>query len=324
MNQSLQYSKAEKAKYSIFQSMTFKEYFRKRIKPNYIIYLLLVPALACIIVFNYWPMYGIQIAFKKYNVALGFFGSPWVGFEHFERFFGDYMFWRLLKNTLILSLYQFVVEMPVPIVLALCLHYSFNQRFKRISQTLTYAPHFISTVVIVGIMTVMLSPRYGIVNVLLDSLGFEKINFLVQPDYFRHLYVWSGVWQNAGFNSIIYMAVITNISIELHEAAIMDGASKFKRILHIDLPVLMPTFTVLNILALGRIMTLGFEKVYLMQNSANIMISEVISTYTYRLGIQGGEFSFTTAVGLFNNIINITLLLLANWISKRITNYGLM
>lgn len=295
----------------------------QQIRVNWQLYLFLLPTLIYFLVFKYWPMYGVQIAFKDFSGSLGVWNSPWVGFEHFERFFGSYQFWDLLWNTIGLSLFQLAVGFPLPILVALMLHQLTNVRYKRIIQTVIYAPHFISTVVLVGILYVFLSPSSGIVNNLIELFGGRPINFFAQADWFRPLYVFSGVWQETGFAAIIYLAALVGVSAELHEAAVMDGANKLQRIWHIDLPSILPTVVILLVLAVGNVMNVGFEKVFLMQSSLNLATSEVIQTYVYKLGIQQADYSFAAAVGLFNSIINLILLVLVNRFARRVSGAGL-
>lgn len=290
---------------------------------NWTLYLMILPVIAYFIIFHYWPMYGVQIAFKNYNVAKGITGSPWAGFRHFERFFKSYHFWPLIRNTVTLSLYTLIASFPTPIILALLLNEVTNSKFKRTVQTVTYAPHFLSTVVLVGMLTTFLSPRSGIINHIIEALGGERVYFMGEPAWFKHLYVWSGVWQHTGWNAIIYLAALTSISPELHEAAIIDGASKLQRIWHINIPGILPTAIILLILNLGRIMNVGFEKVFLLQNDLNMKASDVISTYVYRTGLLGAQYSYSAAVGLFNSVINFALIIIVNSISRRITEVGL-
>jgi ABC-type polysaccharide transport system, permease component len=290
---------------------------------NWQLYLFLLPALVYFAVFRYAPMVGLQIAFKDYAASLGFWGSPWVGLEHFRRFFSSAEFLRLLSNTIVLSLYQLAVMFPLPILLALMINQLKSQRFRRVVQTVIYAPHFISTVTLVGILFVFLSPRNGMVNSLIVALGGKSIFFLGDPLWFRHLYVISSAWQDAGWGTIVYLAALTSISPELHEAAIIDGASKLQRIKHIDLPGIMPTAVIMLILNLGNLMSIGFEKSFLMQTSLNISRSEIISTYVYKVGLLGAQFSFATAVGLFNSAINLVLILTVNKITKRLGEVSL-
>lgn len=301
----------------------YKSNLKRDVLKNWDLYLLFFPVLLYFVLFHYWPMYGVQIAFKDFIVTKGIKGSPWAGFRHFQRFFRSHHFWPLIKNTLVLSVYQLLASFPAPIILALLINEVMNNRFKRTVQTVTYAPHFLSTVVVVGMLTTMLSPQTGIINKLLQSMGKERIYFMGESQWFRHLYVWSGVWQHTGWNAIIYLAALSGINIELHEAAIVDGASKLERIWYINIPGILPTAIVLLILNLGQVMNVGFEKVFLMQNDLNISTSNVISTYVYNIGLLGSQYSFSTAVGLFNSIINFILLIAVNKISREVTDVGL-
>ncbi|KAF4324824.1 hypothetical protein G195_001105 [Phytophthora kernoviae 00238/432] len=290
---------------------------------NWQLYLLISPVVAYYIVFQYLPMYGIQIAFKDFIATKGIWGSPWVGFEHFERFFHSYFFWRLIKNTLGLGLYSLAVGFPVPIILALLMNEVRAEKFKKFVQTITYAPHFLSTVVVVGIMMMFLSPRYGIINHFIGMFGGTPINFLSEPSWFKTLFVMSDVWQTMGWSSIIYLAALAGVDSQLHEAARVDGATRLQRIWHINIPSIMPTIIILFILNIGSIMGIGFEKVLLMQNTLNLETSDIISTYVYRSGIQDAEYSFSAAIGLFNSIINFILLVTVNQISKRMSETSL-
>lgn len=296
----------------------------KRMLKCWQLYVLLLPTLVFFIVFCYVPMYGVQLAFKDYNAMLGITGSPWVGFEHFRRFFESYQFKQLLGNTLSLSIYQLAVSFPVPIILALALNQVKNARFKKVVQTVTYAPHFISIVVLVGMLNVFFSTNGGLVNEIVKFFGGEPKLFLGQEQYFQHMYVWSGVWQSMGWSAIIYLAALSGVSPELHEAAVVDGASKIKRIWHIDIPAILPTIIILLILNCGQIMSIGFEKAFLMQNSLNIGTSEIIPTYVYKMGLLNAQYSFSTAVGLFNSVINCTLLFVVNKISKKAGQTGII
>lgn len=293
------------------------------IRRNYVLYIFLLPAIIYLLVFHYWPIYGVQIAFNDFSPAKGIWNSSWVGFKHFKTFFQSYRFKTLIKNTLSLSVYQLIAGFPIPILLALILNYSTFKRMSKFAQTATYAPHFISTVVMVGMLILFLSPGNGVINRILSYLNIEPIFFMGKEVYFKHVYVWSGVWQNAGWNSIIYIAALTNVNPELHEAAVVDGASKFKRVWHIDIPALLPTATILLIMSIGRIMTVGFEKVLLMQNDLNLNASEVISTYTYKVGLLNAQYSYSTAIGLFNNIVNFTLLILVNKLARHVSDTSL-
>lgn len=296
---------------------------RNLIKRNYVLYLFLLPALIYILVFSYIPLYGIQLAFKTFDSALGIWGSPWVGFQWFEMFFSSPRFWTLIGNTLSISLFTLVVGFPIPIILALMLNSVKSQRFKKICQTATYLPHFISVVVLVGMLTAFLSPRSGFITTLLEPFFGERVYFMGEAQFFDPIYVWSSVWQDAGWSSIIYIAALAGVSPELHEAALMDGASRLKRIRYIDIPAIIPTITILLILRCGSIMSVGFEKVLLMQNNLNLQASEIISTYTYKLGLLQNQYSYSTAIGLFNNVINFTILVLVNRFAKKISGESL-
>lgn len=295
----------------------------KMVRKNYELYLFLIPTVLYFVVFHYVPMYGLQIAFKNYISVQGILGSPWVGLEHFIRFFNSYQFITVLKNTLFINLYQLIFAFPIPIILALLLNQITHLRFRRLVQTVTYAPHFISVVIIVGMMYLFLSPINGLINHLLLFLGMEPINFMGEPSWFKTVFVSSGIWQNAGWSMIIYLAALASVSVELHEAAIMDGATKLQRILHIDLPAIMPTIMILLILDVGNFMAVGFEKVYLMQNVLNIDSSEVIQTYVYKTGLLSAQYSYASAVGLFNAIINFVLLVMMNQFAKKMKQTSL-
>jgi putative aldouronate transport system permease protein len=295
----------------------------KGIRRNWDMYLLILPVVAYFIIFHYLPMYGVQIAFKDFLAVKGIGGSPWVGLKHFERFFNSYYAWRLIRNTVGLSLYQLVITFPVPIILALLINEVRNSKFKRVVQTVTYAPHFLSTVVMVGLILVFLSPKNGMINLIIVALGGEPIYFMSESGWFKSIYVFSEVWQNTGWASIIYLAALAGIDPQLYEAAVVDGASKIKRIIYITIPCLMPTAIILLILNFGHVMSIGFEKVFLMQNDLNLESSEVISTYVYKNGLVGAQYSFSAAIGLFNSVINFTLLIVVNTISKRVSQTSL-
>lgn len=290
---------------------------------NWILYLMIIPVVAYFVIFHYKPMYGIVLAFKKYRVKLGIMGSPWIGFDNFERFFSSYQFGSLIKNTLILSVYSLVVGFPIPVLFALLLNQLNSLRLKKTVQMVSYAPHFISTVVICGMLRVFTQPGTGVFNIIGQSLGFESVDFLGQPDLFKHLYVWSGVWQQMGWNSIIYVSALSSVDPQMHEAAIIDGASKWQRIIHIDLPSIRPTIAMLLILRFGSMMNVGFEKVYLLQNSLNYSAASTISTFVYEVGMLKTDYGFSTAAGLFNTVINVILLVSANYVSKKMTEESL-
>ncbi|MCJ7840718.1 ABC transporter permease subunit [Lederbergia sp. NSJ-179] len=295
---------------------------KKNFLKSWQLYTFLLPALTFFIIFHYIPMYGVQIAFKDFFATLGITGSPWAGFEHFERFFNSYYFWRLLKNTVALSVYQLCL-FPLPIIFALMLNELRNGAFKKWTQTLTYAPHFISVVVVVGMIIAFLDPTTGIVNLLIEKLGGEPIQFLTSPGWFRHIYVWSGQWQGLGWGTIIYLAALAGVNPELLEAATVDGATRFQRILHINIPAILPTVVVLFILNIGSFMAVGFEKVLLLQNSLNSDTSDIIQTFVYKTGLLEGQYSFAAAVGLFDSAINIILLVTVNQIARKVSDHSL-
>lgn len=295
----------------------------KRIRANWLLYLFLAPAVIYIAVFHYAPIYGIQLAFKDFDPVLGIWNSPWVGLKYFNRFFTSPRFSQILSNTISLSLYGLIAGFPAPIIMAMILHYTPNIRLRRFAQTVTYAPHFISTVVIVGMMSAFMSPNSGFINTIIVKLGGEPIYFFGKASWFRHIYVWSDVWQSTGWGSVIYLAALAGVNPEHHESAIIDGANKLQRIIHIDLPAIMPTTLILLILSVGNIMNVGFEKTYLLQNSLNLKASEVISTYTYKIGLLQAEYEYSTAIGLFNNIINFSLVLLVNRVSRALSGNSL-
>jgi len=284
------------------------------------LYLFLLPAIIMVIIFNYLPMYGVTIAFKDFKPHLGIMDSPWAGLKYFDRFFSMPMFTVILKNTLIISLYMLIAGFPLPILLALALNSTTNQRLKKLVQTITYAPHFISIVVIVGMVNIFFAPSMGIIKNVLNGLGLLEGNLdvLMNASSFPHLYVWSGVWQGIGWSSIIYLGALASVDQSMHEAAIIDGASKLQRVLKIDLPSILPTIVILLILESGAIMNLGFEKTFLMQNAFNLSTSEIINTYVYKIGIKEGQYSLSAAIGLFNSGINFIMILLVNQISRRL------
>jgi putative aldouronate transport system permease protein len=290
-------------------------------KQHWQMYLFLLLPVLFLLIFRYYPMLGAQIAFKKFRSSLGIWGSPWVGVDNFIKFFRSYQFRRVLSNTVVLSVYQLIAGFPFPIIFALLLNTLTNRYYKRIIQTVTYLPYFISIVVLVGIMLQFFNPIFGIYGKLANFIsGRPATDLFGKAAVFPHLYVWSGVWQNMGWNSIIYLAALSAVSPELHEAGKIDGMSRFMRMVHIDFPAILPTITVLLILNFGRIMNLGFEKIWLMQNSLNLARSEVISTYVYKVGLAvgGGDFSYATAIGLFNSAINLVLIATVNKICQRI------
>lgn len=289
----------------------------KRALRYYQLYLMLILPVAWYIIFQYIPMYGIIIAFKDFNPLKGILGSSWAGFKYFDRFFSSYYFWNLIWNTISLSLYSLVIGFPIPIILAFIINEIRNNTFKKILQNITYMPHFLSTVVVVGMLYIFLDPQNGFVNMILRYMGLEPISFMERPEWFRTIYVFSSVWQEAGWSSIIYIAALAAVDPALYEAAIIDGASKWQRIKHVSIPSIMPTIVILFILRIGQIMNVGFEKVLLMQNDVNMPTSDIIATFIYRNGIQMGEYSYSAAVGLFNSVINFLFLIFANSIAKK-------
>jgi putative aldouronate transport system permease protein len=280
------------------------------------LYLMLLPGIAYFIIFKYLPMWGILLSFKDYSPFLGFFKSPWAGLKHFNRLFTEYMFWSLLRNTMLISIYNLLFFFPLPIILALMLNEVKNQRFKRIVQSLTYMPHFLSWVIIVGIFYTLLTTDGGIINGLLESLGMEKIPFLTDVKWMRPILVIQTVWRELGWGTIIFLAAISSIDVQLYEAAVLDGANRFRQMIHITLPSIMSTIVILLILRLGRIMDTGYEQIYLMLNSMNRPVGEVFDTYVYSVGLTQGQFSYGTAVGLFKSIIGLILVYGSNRISK--------
>jgi len=294
------------------------------LKRYWILYLFLLPFFAYIVIFCYWPIYGVQIAFRDYRFVDGITGSEWVGLYWVKRFLSSPRFGDILKNTLILSIYSLIPGFTLPIVLALMLNNVKSPIWKRFAQTITYMPHFISTVVMVGMISLFFSPSSGFINTILKFFGGSgDTYFMGKPEYFSHLYVWTGVWQGIGWGSIIYLAALSGVDPGLHEAARIDGANKFQRVLHIDLPSIMPTIVILLVMNCGSIISVGYEKVFLMQNDLNVSVSEVISTYVYKTGIIKQQYSFSTAIGLLNNVVNFILLTIANSISKKLTDIGL-
>jgi ABC-type polysaccharide transport system permease subunit len=296
---------------------------RRSLQRHWTLYLLMVVPLIWFVVFKYIPMSNAVLAFKDYNVIQGIWGSPWIGWQNFEVFFHNPVFWTLVKNTFVLSVYTVAASFPLAIILALALNEIRTGFFKRTVQMVTYAPYFISTVVVVSMTILVLSPRLGIVNEGLGLFGVPAVDFLGNPDYFRHIYVWSDVWQTTGYSAVIYLAALSGIDPALHESAKIDGASRLQRIRHVDLPGIMPTAVIILVLAVGNIMAIGFEKAFLLQNPLNLSKSEIIATYVYKTGLLNADFSMATAIGLFNSVINLVLLFGVNTIAKRITGNGL-
>ena len=296
---------------------------KKKLYKSRQLYVFVIPALVVVAVFSYGPMYGVIIAFKDYIPSLGIFGSPWVGFKHFQRFFDSYYFWDLIKNTLGISIYSLVVGFPLPIILALALNELKDGKFKKFTQTVTYAPNFISVVVVCGMLIAYLTPSTGIINHLLFFLGFERISFMTDPRWFKTIYVLSGVWQGTGWGSVIYLAALSGVDTQLHEAATVDGATRWQRIWYINLPTIIPTMVILLIMNVGSLMSLGYEKILLMQNALNMDSSNVIATFVYKQGLLDAQYSYASAVGLFNAAINAFLLITVNKISRKVSETSL-
>ena len=282
-----------------------------------------LPVFLYYVIFRYGPMFGLSIAFKKYNAFVGFDKSPWVGFKFFEQFFNSIYLWRLVRNTLLINLYDLLFNFPAAIVLALLINEVQNRRFKKIVQTITYLPYFISSVVIASMVVQFLSPSSGIVNNLIAAMGGERQYFMVQPEAFRTIYTLMNTWKSIGWNSIIFLAAISGINGELYEACMVDGGGYLRRMWHITLPGIAGTIVVLLIKRLGHIMDAGYETILLLQNNANLETSDVIGTYVYRRGLKGGEYSYGTAVGMFQSVIGFALVIFANWLSRRYSETSL-
>lgn len=289
---------------------------------HYQLYLLILPALVYVLVFSYVPMYGVQIAFKDFRPSVGIWGSKWTGLKHFIRFATYPDFWKIVNNTLSISLYS-LATFPCAVLLAVLFHETQSVRFKKTVQMITYAPHFLSTVVLCSLVMLMLNKNTGPVNLIREAMGMERIDFMTHPQYFSSIYVWSGVWQNIGWGSIIYLAALSGVPPELVEAAIIDGAGRSKVIWYVYIPSILPTIIITFIMSTGSILSVGFEKIYLLQNNLNLDASRVISTYTYEVGLVSGQFSYSSAIGLFNNVINVILLGIVNTISKKVSDVGL-
>lgn len=292
------------------------------VKQEKALWLLVLPGIIWYLIFAYGPMYGLIISFKDFSPFKGIVKSPWVGFMWFQQFFDSQFFWRLIKNTLLLNIFNLLFSFPIPIILAFLLNEARHEWYKRLAQTISYLPHFVSTVIIVGMLVNFVSPT-GIVNNIITALGGKSIHFMVKPEWFRPLYIMTGIWQSAGWGSIIYLAALSGIDPQLYEAAIMDGANKIKQVWHISLPGILPTIIIMLILALGSILSVGYEKIILMYNSATYETADVINTYVYRRGVVAGEYSFGTAVGLFQSVINFVFIVSANKLSRKVSSVSL-
>ena len=294
----------------------------RRMLDHWQIYLLVAPAVIYIFLFNYLPMVGLQIAFRDYRASKGIWGSQWVGLKYFIKFFNYPNCWKIIRTTLVLSLYS-LATFPLSIIAALLINELRSVSYKKVVQMVTYAPHFISTVVICSMITLFMNQSSGLINNVIAALGGKRVDFLGTAAYFPHIYVWSGVWQNLGWGTIIYLASLSAVSPELHEAAYLDGANRMQIILHVNIPCILPTVVIMLIMNCGTILSVGFEKVYLLQNALNLDTSQTISTYNYELGLLGGQYSYTTAIGLFNTVVNVVMLTIVNTVSRRVSEISL-
>lgn len=309
-------------------SKAYRQPLRKAVvqelRRHWVLYLLSLLPLTILIVFRYVPMYGVQIAFRNYQPTRGILNSPWVGMKYVRKFLTSYQFEGILKNTLAISFYS-LATFPLSMVLAVMLNYLPLQRYRKAIQMVSYAPYFLSTVVMVSLTLQFMDADTGLFNAFLALFGVKPVNYMAKPEYFYSIYIWTGVWQTVGYNSIIYIAALAGISPELHEAAIMDGASIMQRIWHIDIPGILPTFCILLIMRCGSIMSVDFERIYLMQNNLNLGVAEVISTYVYKQGLQSAipQYSYASAIGLFTSVINMILLVSVNWVTKKLSGHSL-
>ena len=295
--------------------------YAKKFKKFWPLFTLMLPAIIYVIIFSYGPMYGLIIAFKNFRPKLGYWGSEWVGLQHFRRFLSYPDFWELIRNTLSISIYSFLT-FPIAIIFALLLNEVKNERFKKTVQMVTYAPHFVSTVVLCGMIALFVD-RDGILGRMYEMVTGESQNLLTIPKFFSSIYVWSGVWQGTGWGAIIYMAALAGVPAELVEAARIDGAGRVKVIWHVNIPSILPTIVIMLIMNTGHILSVGFDKIYLLQNNLNLDVSSVVATYTYQIGLIGGQYSYSTAIGLFNTLVNVSMILLSNTICKKLSGTGL-
>lgn len=292
-------------------------------KREWQLWLLVLPAVVFFLVFHYAPMYGLVIAFKRYSVSKGIWESPWVGLMYFKRFFNSAQCWELIVNTLILSFYQLLVAFPPPLILAFMLNHTRAKWMKKSVQTITYAPHFISLVVMTGMLTLFGSPSSGIINIFIKRLGGQPIYFMAEPGWFRHVFVFSHVWQHTGYQAIIFLAALTAVDVSQYEAATLDGATKLQKIRYIDLPAIVPTLVTVLLLQVGRMLNVDTQKVLLMQSATNLSTSEIIGTYVYKIGLLNGQFSYSTAINLFQTVVNVVILLFVNLVSRKLTGESL-
>lgn len=320
-----EYGRGEKRMKQSRSQRRWQTKFRTRfiIKHEWQLWLFVLPVVVFFLIFHYAPMYGLVIAFKRYSITRGIMESPWVGLMYFKRFFNSTMFWTLLHNTLVLSFYQLLVSFPFPIILALILNHTRREKLKKLTQTVTYAPHFISLVVLTGMLYLFLSPSTGIVNVILKKLGMPSVYFMGSENWFRHLFVFSHVWQHTGYQAIIFLAALTAVDPTQYEAATIDGATKLQKIWYIDLPAIMPTVVTVLLLQVGRMMNVDTQKALLMQTATNLSTSEIIGTYVYKIGLVDAQFSYSTAINLFQTIVNLLILVFVNQVCKRLTSESL-
>ncbi|MCL2420387.1 MAG: ABC transporter permease subunit [Defluviitaleaceae bacterium] len=295
-----------------------RRYRNRCIKRHWQLYIIFFFPLLSVIIFSYLPLYGVQIAFKNYVVTDGIWGSAWVGFDHFINFFTSHHFGRVMRNTVGISVYSLIAGFPIPILFAILINECRSIRFKKTVQMVSYAPHFISTVVMVSMIIMFLNPRSGIVGRGLAMITGQMVDYMASAQHFWHIFVWTGIWQSMGFSAVIYIAALAGVDPSLHEAAKVDGASKLQKIWHIDLPSIAPTIVILLILSFGSIVAVGFERVFLMQNQLNMSHSDVIATFVFRMGLEQAQFSFSAAVGLFNSLINAVMLVIVNQIARRL------
>ncbi len=300
----------------------FRRFVQRRILRYWQLYILILPAVVAIFIFHYMPIYGVQIAFRNYRPSKGIWGSDWVGMKHFIRFFTYPGFWAILRNTLVISLYS-LATFPLSVILALMINEVSSKKYKRVVQMVSYAPHFVSTVVVCSMVVLFTSYTNGLFNNIRVALGLARADIITVPGYFSSIYVWSGVWEGIGWGTIIYLAALAGVSPELIEAAKIDGANRQQIIRYVNIPAILPTVIVMLILNTGRILSVGFEKIFLLQNPLNLDVSRVISTYVYEIGIKGGQFSYSAAIGLFNNVVNVLMIVLVNTISRKTTSVGL-
>lgn len=297
--------------------------FKRHMKKYWVLYLFLLPAVVDVFIFRYMPINGVQIAFRNYKIKKGIWGSDWVGFKYFIQFFKSPLFWPLMRNTLLISLYDLIFGFPMPILLAFLINEIRSRRAKKLVQMVTYMPHFISMVAVVGLVSLIVDRETGILNVLLRAIGREEVNFLGKSSAYRPIYIISEIWQHMGWNAIIYISALSTVDVEALEAAKVDGANRFQKIIYIDFPTILPTIVILFIMKAGTMLNVGFEKVFLLQNDLTRDVSQVINTFVYEMGILNGQFSYTTAIGLFNNVINAVILVLVNQISRRLSDTSL-